>query len=243
MKNRMNIAAIAVAAASGMAFAGPVDVQFVGSGAFTAGKVYQGGGNLGNLAVGQLKHEIDGDLTYTFCIELDQTAGPGSGLASFSHESLTAGSAMNAVQADALNRLANATVSGFGNGSQTLGQVFFAAGAGNRASAAFQATIWEIVYDFSDFTSGASDNALLTGGDITFAPAFHGNSDFNAAFAAFRSAALDVNNSTAGSLSAIRSGDFQDQVLYSFAPNAIPTPAAAGMAGLSLGLLGVRRRR
>lgn len=108
----------------------------------------------------------------------------------------------------------------------------------NDYAAAFQLAIWEIVNDFDstkanaglditsgEFTARRTNNAALTSGVMNNLNTFLG----------FARAGTSMPMSH--SLLGIANGTNQDQVAV------IPTPAAAALAGLGMGLIAARRRR
>lgn len=223
-----------VAALAGSALAAPIAVDFTGTGMGTSATVSFNSGNSSaftnrGLFVGQLKHTLGTGLNardfVTYCIDLTQYAGDGQfevvGLRSapVTNPAPSNEWEMNQGQADALNALYHS----FHNTIDS-----------NSEAAAFQAAIWEIVFDWGTVDGGtfsAGDTTNLTGGVVQI----HNNVS-NALYSSYLSAAESRGN-TSSILGAIVSESLQDQLLV------IPLPSAGLMASAGVLAIGARRRR
>lgn len=228
----MSIGAIGlVACLAGSALAGPIAVDFRGTGLGKAASVTFASGDSSafsnrNLFVGQLIHRLGTGQTakdfITYCIDLTQYAGDGMfNLVNLRDAPITSPAPshkwqLGQGQVDALNALYHARAGDIDT---------------NNEAAAFQAAIWEIAYDY-DAGAGVSSIDLSAGrvrisnADGSPLPADVA-SDFASIVAAIGSGGaplLGVGHST-----------FQDQIF-------VPAPGSIALAGLSMGLIARRRR-
>lgn len=220
---------------AGSAIASPIAVDFRGTALGKSASVSFHSGDSSaftnrNLFVGQLVHRMDvlgsGNRDFiTYCIDLTQNAGDGNfNLVNLRDAPITNPAPtnkwqLNENQVDALNSLYNA---------------HFANADTNNEAAAFQAAVWEIVFDWASvegrtFTSGDSTN--LTGGKVRI----HNNIS-NTYFTQYLSAAVAEGN-TRSVLAAIVSNSRQDQLVV------IPLPGAGALAGAGMLMVASRRRR
>ena len=179
---------------------------------------FQDGSSSRNGYAGQLNNTVDGAAFKTYATEITQWAGSGEfqviDLAQFSTDSEDDESQAGEEKADAIYRLYNST-----NRSDDINT--------NAKAIAFQAVIWEIIYDYDG--ESASDisltkgNLAMTGVDSTLFNLYKGF--------ATSSASEDIH------VIVISNEDNQDQIL------SVPLPGAAAMAGLGLLGLTTRRRR
>ncbi len=190
-----------------------------------------------DVFVGQLKHSITGPTNtdprlngnfVTYCIDLSQVVS--SQNRSFDVVQLNSAPSIlgdKAMRASALESL-------FAN----VGNAPLMWNTSNDYAAAFQLAIWEIINDFDssktnaglditggEFTARRTNNSALTSGMMNNLNTFLG----------FARAGTSMPQSN--SLLGIASATNQDQVTM------IPTPAAAALAGLGMGLIAARRRR
>ncbi len=231
----VSMSAIGVLAlASGSALAAPIAVDFRGTGLGKSASVtFASGDSSGfsnrNLFVGQLHHRLGTGSTardfITYCIDLTQYAGDGT----FNMVNLTEAPVTNPNpsnkwemeqdQVDALNALYHA---------------HFDSADTNNEAAAFQAAVWEIVFDWSSvegqvFSPG--NNWNLTHGVVRI-----NNNVSNSFFTTYLTAAVARAN-TSNILAAIVSASKQDQLVV------IPLPSAGMMAGAGMLMMAGRRRR
>lgn len=224
-----------VMASAGSALAGPIAVDFRGTALGKSASVsfYSGDSSAftnRNLFVGQLVHRMNimGSGTrdwITYCIDLTQNAGDGTfNLVNLRDAPVTNPApsnkwALSNEQIDALNSLYHA---------------HFANADTNNEAAAFQAAVWEIVFDWASVDGGtfsAGNTWNLTHGKVRI----HNNVS-NAYFTQYLNAAVAEGN-TRNILSAIVSGSKQDQLVV------IPLPGAGAMAGAGMLMVASRRRR
>lgn len=220
--NCVLVGAAAAACVTGTALADSVNVTFDGIGGNlgqTVGFTLSGGLHFADGSTnrtgyaGQLSHTVDGVSYKTYCTELTQWAGNGVFEKIALPDAPQPGSGMGQTKADAIYRLYNAT-----NLADDIDT--------SAKAAAFQAVIWEVIYDFDGSESDislASGKLAMTGVDATL-------------FSLYSSYATGTGNKDPHII-VISNNDRQDQIL------SVPLPGAAAMAGLGmLGLVSRRRR-
>lgn len=215
------ICAGALACLAGVASADTVPVAFEGLGTYghsASVHLYNGlhfgdGSSHKTIWAGQLRHKIDGDSTTTFCTELSQWVGAGD-FEIVEVADAPTGPGMGQARAEAIYKLFNAT-----NAGQDIDT--------DAKAAAFQAAIWEIVYDF--------DNGLgLNGGSVQITDGVSSST-----VQAYLDLALDAQGDKTPRVIAYSHESFQDQLGLRI----VPLPGVAAMAGLGLGGIATRRRR
>lgn len=180
------------------------------------GLFFQDGASSRSVWAGQLSQAIDGMSVKTYCTELTQWAGSGVFNVVSVDQAPKPGSGMGQAKAEAIYQLFNATNRG-------------ADIATNAQAAAFQAVIWEIVYEFD----GAESDLSLAGGNVQI-------SGVNSVlFDLYRGLASAGNGDKTPTVIAYTNDTRQDQLGLRI----VPLPGAAGMAGLGLAGVTVRRRR
>jgi len=212
-------ACVIAASLAAAAHADPVPVTFdgisgnLGTGAtvsLSGGYSFANGSSSMYIWAGQLTHTIDGIETLTYCIELTQWVGSGT----YNRVDVAQGSnQMGQEKAEAIYRLFNAT-----NGTQDIDT--------NAEAAAFQAAIWEIIYDYDGGIN-------IAGGNVQFAGI--SNSLFNL----YTGYATDLQGDITPNVVAYTNDQYQDQL----GMQVVPLPGVAAMAGLGLGGMAIRRRR
>lgn len=178
----------------------------------SGGYTFANGSSSMGLWAGQISHTIDGTATKTYCTELTQWAHSGTYDIVAVADAPSSGP-MGQDKAEAIYRLFNAT-----NGVQDIDT--------NAEASAFQAAIWEIVYDFD---SGIN----IQGGNVQFGGV--SNSLFNL----YTGYATDPQGDITPTVVAYSNDAYQDQL----GMQVVPLPGVAAMAGLGLGGIAVRRRR
>lgn len=237
IKTAKLIVAVAATTIAASAFAGPVNVDYTGTGAGQNVKITVGSSTY-NVFAGQLKHTLSGATgadavwngTYrTFCTDLSQ--GVVSGVDSFDIVDLTSmpdSSPMGATKANAIKDMFAYTTN-----SVTT------SGASNNLATAFQLAVWEIVKDFN--TASANNGLSITSGSLRTKA-----SDGSALSSGITSILTNLlavagtgiySNTTDIEIKGISNDCAQDQIITRVVP-------APGMAGLGLiGGLAMARRR
>ncbi|MCC7389727.1 MAG: PEP-CTERM sorting domain-containing protein [Phycisphaerales bacterium] len=212
---------LAVASLAAGASADSVNITFDGVSGNLGGTVsinlsgglsFADGSHNKSVWAGQLSHTIDGEASKTYCTELTQWAHSGV------YDIVDVANAPNSGpmgqdKAEAIYRLFNATNGGLDVNS-------------DKKAKAFQAIIWEIVYDFSSGTNLNSGKVKISG-----------ISDYW--FNTFASFANNLQGNAAPTVIAYTNQQYQDQL----GMRMVPLPGAAAMAGLGLGGIAIRRRR
>lgn len=237
MKTVKIIAAVATTTLAAAAFAGPVNVDYTGTGAGQSVKITVGSSST-NVFAGQLKHTLSGATgadavwngTYrTYCTDLSQTVV--SGVDSFDIVQLSDvpdSSPMGVAKANAIKDM-------FAYTSNSVS----ASTTSNDLATAFQLAVWEIVKDFN--TASANNGLSITSGSFSAK-----KTDGSALSSGVTSILTNLlaaagtniyNNTTGVEIAGIRNDCAQDQIITRVVP-------APGMAGLGLiGGLAMARRR
>ncbi|MFN0012044.1 MAG: Cys-Gln thioester bond-forming surface protein [Phycisphaerales bacterium] len=227
-------------ALAGAAFAAPTaEMAFTGAGKGSNVKIVFNGNSF-NAFSGQLKHTISGATGLnsvingdrrTFCIDLSQHVNKNTN----TYEIVDIVAEVSGIS-PAFAGVRGAAISGIYNtfGSAAIGSTN---ATSNDFAAAFQLAVWELAYDFTGVASSINlaagvasfkktDGSALSGGILT---------QFNNIISAVG------NGPVAAGLVALRSGNYQDQLVY-VPGTLIPSAGSAAMAALG-GLLIARRRR
>lgn len=235
MKRAYVLSCAIVAITAGTAVAGPIAVEYRGTAMGKSASVTFASGDSSaftnrNLFVGQLVHRLGTGASakdfVTYCIDLTQNVGNGT----FNLVNLYQAPVTNPAPSDQW-RLTSPQV-------DALNALFHAHGSSidtNNKAAAFQAAIWEIVFDWESVDGGTfagGDTTNLKGGRVSFG----GTAISNALFTDYLTSAVARSN-TRNILAAIVSPNRQDQVVI------IPLPTAGAMAAAGMLVLGTRRRR
>lgn len=215
------------------AFADTIDLKWTGTGAGVNAKIDFGGNTL-DVFMGQLQHDFSNGTGaaaafngshLTYCPDLYQyVTGDGAtyDLKDVPHLPVSgAAPVMGAGKAQAIYDIFGA-----------FGATATAIGADNNFGAAFQAAVWEIVYDY-DSGVGLASIDLASGnvkihnadGDPLAADVVN---DFNAILGA-------IGTTRGLPILGVGHNDFQDQLF-------LPAPGSLALAATGLGLLGRRRR-
>jgi hypothetical protein len=236
--NTTKIVAAAVATSlAAVAFAGPVNVDYTGTGSGQNVKITVGSSTY-NVFAGQLKHTLSGatgaDSVWngtfrTYCTDLSQTVV--SGVDSFDIVQLSAipdSSPMGTAKADAIKDMFAYTTNSVTSSS-----------ASNDTATAFQLAVWEVVKDFNASATGKGLN--ITSG--SFSAKKTDGSALSSGVATILNNLLAVagtgiySNSTNIDIMGIRNDCAQDQIIT----RVVPAPGLAGL-GLVGGLALARRR-
>ena len=178
----------------------------------SGGYSFADGASSKNIWAGQLSYTADGETIRTFCTELTQWAASGEYDIVDVADAPSSGP-MGAAKADAIYRLFNAT-----NGAADIDT--------NAEAAAFQAVIWEIVYDFDTGMNFTGGNVQFTGLNNSLVNLFAGYAN-------------DTQGDSTPNVIAYSNQQYQDQL----GVQVVPLPGAAMMAGLGLAGMATRRRR
>ncbi len=237
MKTAQLIVAVAATTIAASAFAGPVNVDYTGTGAGSNVKITVGSSSY-NVFAGQLKHTLSGATgadsvwngTYrTYCTDLSQTVV--SGVDAFSIVQLSAvpdSSPMGVTKANAIKDMFAYTTNSVTTNT-----------ASNDMATAFQLAVWEIVKDFN--TASANNGLSITSGNFrakdTDGSALSSGVTTILANLLAAAGTGTYSNTTGIEIKGISNDCYQDQIITRVVP-------APGMAGLGLiGGLAMARRR
>ncbi|MFO0783617.1 MAG: hypothetical protein U0636_08020 [Phycisphaerales bacterium] len=226
MRILATVSACALAATS-LASADFVDMQFVGTGAGQVVKITSPS-RTGNLWVGQILHVISNGPAnlngqwITYCADLGQTVS-GSPVP---YEIVPVAAIPDSAPMGAAKAQAIADMYAYANGSQLLPTT------SNDLAAAFQLAIWEVVADYTGV--GPTLGLDMTSGN--FAATMTDGSPLSAGIAGYVASLLGaVGTNASRDLIGLRSGSYQDQILEVPGPGALALAATAGLVA--------RRRR
>lgn len=222
MKKNVLIIGAALAASSACALADGVTLTYDGQGdngalvsvALNGGLFFENGASNASLWAGELLHSVEGNQITTYCTELTQWVGSDEYCVLALEDAPIPGSGMGAEKAEAIYRLYNAT-----NDASDVDS--------DNKAVAFQAVIWEIVYEYE----GSESDLNLFAGNVEFTGV---NSAWFDTYADFAS---DPNGDDSPRVIAYGSETSQDQLAI------VPLPSVAALAGVGLaGLVGRRQR-
>ena len=218
----MRIAAVAtVAAAGGIAAAGPVNFEFDKVSRAKTVNISVGDEFEGRVYAGSIIHHVDDVELHTFCIDPEQAAQ--NGIANFERVQLSKAFTHRSEGAAKANVLAEL--------ADLAGDSIWSSSSSKLSAAAFQVAAWEVVSDYdSELGAGSFD---LTGGRFQS----WGNDSVIAA-AADLLGSLTFGRTDAFGYDAYLHGTHQD-----FMGRSVPTPGAVAVAIAGVPLLTSRRRR
>lgn len=228
---RLKTIVAAVLGMAGVAVAGPVTMNFQGTGTYggnvtvninNAALASQAGFSRAQLFAGQLSYRLNGSLVTTFCTELTQlTAAQGTNQSYMTAPlaaAPTPGAGMGNAKASAIDSLFRGAFASLSNSAEAR---------------AFQVLIWEIVYDFD----GTLASLNLNSGNLSFSGV---NSN------RFNALKNLIGTATSGTpaVYAVTSATYQDQIVYD--PRgavSVPLPPATLAAIPAVAIVGVRALR
>ena len=219
---KKQILTLVLAGAASVASADSVNIVFNGNGSLgntisvslSGGLFFQNGSSSANLWAGRMSNTIDGQHFETYCTELTQWAGSGVFDVINVEDAPRPGDGMGAAKAEAIYQLFNATSRGLDIDT-------------NAKAAAFQAVLWEIVYDYD----GTEATVSTTAGKVTMTGV--GSGLFNT----YRGYATADGDKTP-TVVAYTNENLQDMLI-----SVVPLPGTAAMAGIGLAGIAARRRR